>query len=245
MSMLGTWDNYLWGGRTLAPPPSAVIDVPPTEDITPPGTVTAGDVTADALCSLGPLAYVMTGVLVGMVRQHFASRDNIEDPVLRDLVWDASEGSAIVIESITRWKPSASGQRSAVVIKRGAVTVESLGIDDEFQGQFLPDGRQLYGTSLRGSHTLFCLATEAGAAERLSTEVYRDLIECGSALRRDLNLLKFKVAHVDELHKVEEAMGSYAVPVTVAYAFEETWTLDAHAPRLKRITINTIIDNMG
>ncbi len=202
------------------------------------------DVTPDNLCSLGQRPYLMTGGLVQAMRQHFAARDLIADPVLKECVWTPEQDSGIVVESITRWLPDVSNRRPAIVVKRNDFSVLSLGINDELQGWYSADGNEYYTTFLRGSHTMFCLANEAGECERLGCEVYREFIQFGGVLRRYLQLLKFKVAECGQLSRLEEAAGGYAVPVSVAYAFEESWIIQPNAPRLKRISLAAIIDNM-
>lgn len=225
-------------------PASSPIDLPTSAAGPPPG-ITLGDVAPDAICSLGLRPHLITGILVQSMRQHFAAASNIENPALRNLVWDPSPGSSIVVESITRWKPAASGTRPAVVVKRGGVSAISLGINDQLQGYFNDDGREFYVTFLRGTHTLFCIGSEAGEAEYLGAEVYRELVQFGPVIRRSFQLTKFKLAGIDELHKVEEAPGSYAVPVSIAYVFEDCWVLEPNAPRLKRISLQSLVDGMA
>jgi hypothetical protein len=219
-------------------------------------TPTLADLSPDAICALGMRPFLMTGFLVGTLRQHFASAAHIEDPLFRDLAWRPGEGdvappmpspydllwspadpTGIVVESITRWKPDASGQRPAVVVRRNDFQSIKLGIGNQKQGYYTADSGEMYEKGMRGSHTLFCLEGEAGGAERLAAEVWRDVLQFGQLYRVNLKLWQFEAAEFGALHRVEEAAGSYAVPITVTYTYSEAWTLWPNAPIIKKIDL--------
>jgi hypothetical protein len=217
----------------------------------PQPTPTVADLGLDAIRSTGQRPYVLTGCLVGLLRQHFARPLALAEQALRgrDLGWapDPADptrtgaASGLVIESITRWDPALSGRRPAVVVRRDDFQYLSLGIDDRQMGWYAADGVDYFTGFFRGAHTLFCLDYEAGGAERLAAEVMGQLVELGPVFRVDLQLHRFKLAAVGALHRVEEAEGAYAVPVTVAYAYEQTWRLAQDAPKLKVIDWATLI----
>lgn len=197
-------------------------------------------ITPDALCTYGPRPYLMTGALVQAIRQHFSDRFNVEEAPLRDAVWSPDPATAIVIESSTVWKPELSGTRPAVVVRRDDYTASSRGINDQI-GSADIQGNTHFCAFYQGSHTIFCIASEAGEAERLGSEVARELRHSGPALRWYLKLHKFKLAQHGRLVTLAEAAGSYVVPLTVAYAFEDTWTLEPHAPRLRKVALTALI----
>jgi hypothetical protein len=194
-----------------------------------------------SLCSLGLRPHLMTGYLVQLFRAHFVNRSSIEEPSLADWLWKATDPGGIVIESITRWDPRDAMVRPALVVKRNDWQVERLGIDDRHMGPIPADGYSYYTTFLRGSHTLFCLANEPAEAERLCAEVYRELIQFGPVIRQSLLLHRFVVAEVGAPARVQEAAGSFVVPVSVAYFFEETWRVAPDAPVLKTISLQSIV----
>jgi hypothetical protein len=206
-----------------------------------PANATLDQVTPDALCSLGPRPYLITGAFVQTMRQHFTSRDQIEDPVLKHLIWSELPITSIVIESITRWKPDTSGQRPAVLVKRNDIDFSSRGINDQYQGFYNLDGRDFYEAAGQGTYTFQCIDSEEGGAERLGYEVYRELIQFGPMLRHYLQLQRFKVVKLSGVAKSEEAVGSYVVGVTVFLAFQECWVITSNAPRLKRIVLDKIV----
>jgi hypothetical protein len=195
------------------------------------------------LCSYGMRPHLMTGALVQLMRQHFADRQNIEEPSLRDYLWQSADAGNLSVESITRWHPAQSMGRPALVVKRNGWQVQRRGIDDRAMGTTPLDGFDYYATFIMGSHTLFCICSEPAESERLCAEVYRELMQFGPVIRKYLDLHRFTVAEVGPLAKIQEATGSYAVPVSVAYCFEEAWRIAPDTPVLKRISLTALIQS--
>jgi hypothetical protein len=192
-----------------------------------------------SICSLGPRPLIVTGFLRQWFINHFANPDGIEAPELRGYLWKAvNTTDGIEIESITRWKPESTEKRPGIIIKRNDWKVLRHGIDDRMMGQHNFDGIQHHSTFLEGSHTLFCLSNLAPEAEILAGEVYREMMQFGPAIRKELDLKRFVLVAVGSMFKLEEARENYAVPVTVAYALEDSWELIPHGPLLKRIVIS-------
>jgi len=190
-----------------------------------------------SICSLGWRPLLLTGFLVQWMRQHFVDAANIEDTELQGTLWKADETTNILIESITRWDPKLTEKRPAVIVKRNDINNNRLIIDDRELGVGR-DGIN-YFTYFVGSHTLFCISREGAEAEKLSTEVYRELVEFGPIIRRLLEFHKLKLESIGSIFKVEEARETFAVPVTITYAFEEAWKITAKQPPIKRIDLNT------
>jgi len=196
-----------------------------------------------SLCSNGMRAHVMTGFLRQLLISHFSDPDNIDEPRIRKQIenvgaWapvdSETNHDGIVVESITRWLPQAADNRPAVLIKRNDWSWLRQGIGDLTQGNVYT-GSSTYSAFWQGSHTLFCLSQNGAEAEFLTTEVVRFLAQFSPAIRTEMNLHKFNLESVGGVSEVEEVTKGYAVPVTVAYVSEESWTLQPHAPRLKRV----------
>lgn len=194
-----------------------------------------------SLCSIGMRTYLMTGFLREWLIDHFAS-GKLEHAELRSLMWKANPlDSNILIQSVTEWNPKESGKRPEIVIRRNDLTNERLSIGDKLHGTFDLTGQDHYSTMEVGSHTLFCGSKLPQEAEILSMEVARDLRQFGPSIREELDLRRFRVLGVGSLRQLEEASQTYSVPVTVAYAYEESWILHRHAPFLKRINIKKML----
>jgi len=195
----------------------------------------------------------MTGIVVHILRQHFADERNFEQDTFREnpyeaipdtpwssYRWRPTDRTGIKIESINKWRPKESNWSPALIVKRNKWAVQRRGINDMMQGTLAADGFDRYATFMSGSHTIFCVADEAGEAELLAQEVYTTLISFGPVIRRNLDLHQFLVMEVDSVMLMaEEATERFVVPVSIAYAHEVAWVLTQDVPRLRRITIST------
>lgn len=189
----------------------------------------------DALASLGLRPYLITGFLRQFLAQHFADSSQIIDPDLRANLWKADNTTNIVIESATRWAPDLVEGRPAVIIKRHAWQIERLGINDAMMGTHELQGYERHACFVTGAHTLFCIDDTAAAAEKLAIEVLMEIMSFASLIRRWLDLHRFLPVSIDEPMQLEESSEHYGVPITVAYAAEESWTLRPHASPIKSI----------
>jgi hypothetical protein len=196
-----------------------------------------------ALCSYGMRPHVMTGFLRQLFIGHFSDPENIEEPKLRKQVaellnWRPEGGAPnygpVAVESITRWTPQTADKRPAVIIKRNSWKWQKLGIGD-VSGSNYVDGSVSYTGMWDGSHTIFCMAPNGVETELLTIELVKLLVRFSPWIREQLSLMRFTVAEVGGVGEVQEVIQGYAVPVTVAYAAEESWSLQPQAPRLKRI----------
>ena len=177
-----------------------------------------------------------------LLMQHFADKHNLEEQALRaadadlhDFLWRADNTTGITIDSVTRWDPGLVEQRPAIMIKRNSWQNVRMGIGDRHMGIGGTNGQDRYSTFMAGSHTLFCIATEGAETELLAAEVYRTLITFSPEILKSMHLHRFTVMEVSSLSKLQEATDRhYVAAVTVAYAHEESWQLNLHAPILKR-----------
>jgi hypothetical protein len=189
-----------------------------------------------SVCSLGLTPILMTGALMQILGDHFARRENIEHPSLRDYLWRANIKDGILIADVTAWDPTNVEHRPAVIVKENAWQAHKLAIDNRLVPT--PDGYEHFTTLMIGSHTLFCLAGEGAEAKILGSEVVLELLEFSSTIRRDLDLVSFSVAELGPVFKLKEATENFAVPVTVAYASNLTWAIEPDAPKLKRFVLS-------
>lgn len=196
-----------------------------------------------ALCSYGMRPHVMTGFLRQLLIGHFSDPQNIEEPRIRRHIqeiggWQPSDTSlnhnGILIESITRWAPNNADKRPAILIKRNGWKWNRQGVGD-LAAENLYTGKASYSGFWEGSHTMFCLTQNGAETEFLATEVVKFLITFSPMVREQMDLHKFYVAEVGGVGEVQEVIQGYAVPITVAYVAEETWSVQPYVPRLKRI----------
>ena len=197
------------------------------------------------LCEAGLRPHVVTGILRQLLISHFADPGNIVDTQLRNKFkesgpWKVDENglndSGILIESITRWTPNSANKRPAILIKRNAWEWARLGIGDR-AGINAYEGSSSYTGLWQGSHSLYCIAAWGLETELLATEVVRFLMHFSPWIREQLDFKKFGITQVGGIGEVQEVVQGFAVPVTVGYMDEESWTLQPAAPRLKRIVL--------
>lgn len=196
-----------------------------------------------SLLSLRPRPYLLTGMFRHIMIQHFQQAGNIEDPALRGLVWKPGETTGILIESATRWRPELTNDRPAIIIKRNDFENRRVGINDQYQ--FNPtdlEGHRHFTAYMGGSHTLFCLSTEAAQAEILAAEVARELLQFGPYLRERLLLERFQLLGLGAVATIKGAQTTSGVPVTVGYVYTENWQLRAQVPMLRKISLQMLLD---
>lgn len=192
------------------------------------------------LCAKGWRPIMLTGLLRDLLVKHFQPR-LIEDSDLRSLIWREDEKQTkILIESIHRWRGELVEFRPAILVKRNTYQNQRLGIGDRVGA----DGRGMvrYSTFWVGSHTVFCIHGTGAGVEILATEVQRELTEFAPVVRQTLGLKKWSVTEVGAISEVEEARESFVVPITVGWAYEENWTLELESPKLRRISLSTLLD---
>lgn len=187
-----------------------------------------------SLCSIGPRPLLVTGLIVQELQDLFSSPDRLDHKNLRKYLWQTTaERSKILVESMTRWTPTETSKRPAVLVRRNDWQTQRLGIGDKMLMQTDLDGWDHYSLVMCGSHTVFCLAREAGECETLGTEVYLQLLQFGPVLRERLDLLKFTVIEYGKMAPVLESREHFGIPITIAYAHNLSWTVRKHTPVLQ------------
>ena len=215
--------------------PAASCTPDPPSPPVPPYTGSLEDQIASSLCSLGWRPILLTGFFRDSLVRHFAAPLSIENPDLRHLVWRADERTGILIESVYRWRGSLVEKRPAVIIKRNAYRNVRYFIGD--RAGTTEKGFDKFLTTWVGSHTLFCIHGTGASAEILATEVQREYTQFAWAIKRDLGLLAFAVTEVGAISEVEEANEHFVVPVTIGWAYEESWQLATDSRPFRKISL--------
>lgn len=183
---------------------------------------------------------MLTGLFRDLLTRHFAVPLNIEEPDLRHYVWREDERTGILIESVHRWRGELVEKRPAILVKRNSYQNLRLGIGDSLGAD--EQGFESFATFWVGSHTLFCLHGSGASADILATEVQRELTQFGPILRRHLGLYWLAVAEVGEASEIEEARESFGVPITVGWAYQETWKVELESMKLRKIPLSILLD---
>lgn len=196
------------------------------------------------LCSMGPRPQVMTGLMLLLLREHFASADNIVHAVFRARLYTggtAADSTGILIEENTVWTPTRAGKRPSLIIKRNGWKSIKRGTFNSQSGTS-DEGHLRYTKLMRGSHTVFCVAKEGGETEVLTAETFQMLTHFGPIFRQYFKLMAFDVIEVGALGRLKEATDRYAVPITVAYGYDDSWMIREHVPVLRNVSLKTIFE---
>jgi len=183
----------------------------------------------------------MDGLMKQLLIDHFANPDNIEHVEFRDRVWKpAACETGILIELAPAWNPTNESKRPAVIIKRNDWTCIKRGTFDNTSGS-TAEGDRKHTKYMKGSHTLFAICKKWAEAEILAAEVYRHMMHYSPVFRYYFNMMMFELVQIGQVHEIEECEEHWAVPITVSYAWEETWILRQHAPRLKVFRVSQLM----
>jgi hypothetical protein len=197
----------------------------------------------------------MTGMLIWILRRHFANPGNIVEEELRDKIWRDGNDQGIAIDSATKFfgTPTQNIQQTpAIAIKRNTFKGTKLGIGDRYQGgivgirpgtrgsdhDFAVDSRQRHGVLIVGSHTVFCIGGRAGEAELVGTEAFFELLEFKQQIREDFGLTRLEIGELGGISKLEESDEHWAGPIVVSWAFRHDWMITPIGLPLKTVSIN-------
>jgi len=197
--------------------------------------------SSSLFCNVPIRPILITGLLRDILVRYFHQSNNNPDFDIRKYIWRNSPDTDIVIDSVHRWNTEIVGKRPAIFIKRNSYKNMRLAIGNRME--YLHDGHYSYNTMFVGSHTLFCIHSSGAGAEILATAVQRYLTEYSPVIIEYLNLFTFDVEEVGPISEIEEYRESYVVPVTVGWAFDQSWVLEMESLKLRRIILDFNIEN--
>jgi len=217
-------------------------EAPQKDECQPQGTI-----HIDYLCEYGWQPLLITGFLRDFLVRQWGNADNILSPEMKQYVWSGKSDSAILIESVHRYRSDVVGKRPAIMIKRNAFRNMQTG----FIGQIFGGGAAAYEnekgaisrhtTLFIGSHTLFCIHGTGASTEILASEVVGQLIAAMYPVRKRLKLRQFSVTEVGAIHKLEESSENYVIPITVGWCFEHVWQLKLESLPLQQVSLTGLL----
>lgn len=197
-----------------------------------------------AFCQMLGERHTMTGLFCDLIRRHFATEANIPTADLRNLIWEKTDQTGILVEPAYKWRPELTQKRPAVLVKPNALVNKKMGLGNLRQLPFVDRaGNKRFITYWIGSHTLFCIAGNGTKVELLANEVRAELSQFSEVIRSALGLKQFGVIELGALSILEEAQENLVVPVTVGFAIEERWIVREQAPRLNKISLKALIQD--
>ncbi|RKX21350.1 MAG: hypothetical protein DRP45_12430 [Candidatus Zixiibacteriota bacterium] len=203
------------------------------------------DRESSSLCSTGLRPHILTGVILWLIRRHFLEERTIQHPDLKGYIWDPDPRvSKILIEPVWRWLTLRIQQRPGVVVKRNSLRPRQLALGDGQTVIGTPDASSIpagngasAAVAMTGSHTLFVIAGKEAQVELLGAEIVSRLIQYQQAIQKEFLFSRFRVAEIGAVSKLEESTENFAIPISVAYAYVDSWSIWAEAPFLKRLIV--------
>ena len=196
-------------------------------------------------CRLRFSPLLATGVILGLLREHFGNPTAIVDPMLLSCVWRLDDSTAMMIETCTNDALAMIQKRPAILIRRNAIRPKREGLDDELKSLTGERGRD-YVITLHGSHTVFCITGKPGHTETLANETAMYLLQSAPLIRGSLCFKgDFKLDEIGELGVIDGLGGQYVVPVTFSYVTDFAWSISPDRPMLRRIDIKMLLDPAG
>ena len=193
-------------------------------------------------CRLRFTPVLATGVILGLLREHFGNPQAITDPLLQHYVWRSDDATAIMIETCTNDVLKQLQMRPAILVKRNAIKPNREAIGDEIRSLGGETGKN-YIVTLHGSHTIFCIAGKPNHAEGLANEAAMYLLQVAPCIRGNLNFKgDFMLEEIGELGLVKGLGDQYVVPVTFSYVTDFAWTIAPDVPVLRRINVKLLLD---
>lgn len=207
-----------------------------------------------SLCSTGHTPNILTGAILRILQNHFSTPNYIEDEALKDNIVklqpeDTSEGlleTGILIAPVYKWDPAILGKRIAIYIKRNPLRTQKLGINHgmtsglgkEEDGSLTTLRGEYHTIGVLGSHTIFCIGRTGAETEVLGYEVFRELVQFGPAIRKDLKLHRLETTEMSDVNRIEEYDQHFVAAVVLGWAYLETWRIVPDAPWLKTLAID-------
>lgn len=195
-----------------------------------------------SLVSSGVTPYVLTGILIRLLRYHFADSNNISIESLRGLTWkeDCAE-SSMHIGAGYEFTPGVVQQRPAIYVKREAVSSKQVGLLkgdstvtalNQITGLFEGSKHQ---KQLQGVFSLICVGTLGLEAELIGEEVYYRMLHFAPKIQDDIRVSSFRVRSLSEIKTIKNTPGQlYYTVVAIDWNLIHRWRIVPIAPVLKR-----------
>ena len=203
-----------------------------------------------SISETGLRPHIITGIFLQLIREHFINADRIDSPYLKTLLWVHKEGdpvtpdparSKILIDPVYRWNLKETQRRPAVLVKRNEMQPQNIGLAHSrtfgLGDRDFPEAGSKHSLFFVGSHTFFCVATDGGAVETLSTEVARHLYQFAPIITREFCFLTLEIAQIGEVTVLEESSEHFTVPIVMRYSYEDKWLLTKQEPRFKGVSV--------
>ena len=211
----------------------------------------------DAVSSIevtGHPANILTGIVLRLLREHFASRPDIEYNGVSIPGWDLTKyiwnqdntKTGIQIQPVWLWNAQDIARRPGIYVKRNGIQVIKFAINhgttvgaERASDNHIVEVRGDYKSALlEGSHSIIVVSSSPDEVEVLGQEVFNHLLEFGPEIRTDFKLNLWEMKEFSELAKLEESSEHFAASITVQWRCFNTWRIKGLGPWLKTLEIH-------
>ena len=226
-----------------------------------PSTSTYQDLESE-LCIQGPSPSIITAWLLQFLWWKFGNLNNIHDPGLHDsnYLWVPDDHSSIqgsldkgiLITQAHAWSPEDAQQRPAILVQQGPQQpvreLSTIGggrygpstllAPHKYDANKYPNaGQEAQNEFISGQHRIIFIHKTGYTAELLGLEVWNELIDRKSQIRKDANLSKFNAGALSSASKVKESQNHWALTTNINYVYQRHTMITWDSPFLKKIVI--------
>lgn len=191
---------------------------------------------ARPICHIRRTPLVLRGMLVEVTRRLYSEAETL--PVGVETVYDEDpRKSRIWIDADFVWEDEHPEFRPAIYVKLSPLQYRSLtGRRDGRMHMDLEQGEYFHTRNGVGTATWIHVGRTAGEACQLAGVTLDYLDALGPVIKQDLSFESFHLVGSGPLAMVaRESRERYTDMVSVAFAFQDTWSLKYESPKLKRL----------
>jgi len=193
----------------------------------------------DLLCHIRKTPNVLYGMFGELIKQFYANEDNL--PIDTCAKWDPDPAkSKIWIGTEYEWEDQAPEFRPAIYVKLGGITYKSLtGRSDSLLYTDLKEAEHQFSRNGSGIVSFVHIGSTKGESVALSgaTSDYLDVFSM--IIKEDLKFHTFELDSISPMALEKESKERYRSIVSVAFTFQDTWTLKTESPKLKNLIFRT------
>jgi len=187
--------------------------------------------------------YTLTGFIVQWLRAKFSNSEDILMENLKGYLWDTDETiSKLKIMPSFQWDILTEEQHPAIVVKRGNVTNDPMGMSSGRSGLGTDSNNFFQGVTytsvIQGSHIIQCIGDSEAEAELLGIEIFDHFTKFRDVFRNRAMLSQIQVKGLSEVQHNTESKEYWICSIQLDWVYTYEWTINQESPILKTVGIN-------
>jgi hypothetical protein len=193
------------------------------------------------ICHVRKTPTVLYGIFVEVVRQFYSHADYMPIMAPQGVVWrQRVEETKIWIDTEMRWEDKTPEFRPAIVVGLGTIDYMSLtGRSDGKMDTNIADAETFYSRTGIGTVTFRHIGSTDGEAVSLADATFDYLDAFTGVIRDDFCFTRLNVSQrVPIAQRQRESNERWGSVITMAFEFQDTWTLKLESQLLKKFSFN-------